>query len=382
MFSASLGAIVTFGGLAPGARHVQDFAICRFHEDAGENLVPEWKPLQIMSGRGPQSRCHHGAALLERSGQGAQLLIFGGETARYPDGRPIALNDTWTVDLTTGEAAPLIPDTGLPPCPRMRHTCVVVAMPAQGDTLLVIGGRLQNGDFVEADDSLHMLHLDAKGGSSWQNSDKALAKRHLGGLHDRMSTLAPMQRHSHSAVSVANSVILFGGFTPQGLNADVVLISPTEIEAKKVATSGQRPSARSQHASVMVGSHMLISGGRDHMCVFGDVALLNLRTWTWGQPISDRFNATRQRQLATRHSHAAVYLGSNRVAIFGGYAHNGEYCQTRLQLVTVPPRASLDAVAPPASRPATLGIFSTEDAPLRALREHKVRSLLLIAPTS
>ena len=82
-YSRSIGGIVVFGGLTPGAAHSADCSICRITAATGDETSIEWQPVPLRnpSGGGVKipRRCYHGAELRDGADGKAQLIIFGGE---------------------------------------------------------------------------------------------------------------------------------------------------------------------------------------------------------------------------------------------------------------------------------------------------------------
>jgi hypothetical protein len=85
-------------------------------------------------------RSSHGTAVLSGAVGGDRLLIFGGEgeptltearksTSDEGLAGPAMLNDLWSVQLASGEAANLIATEGVPPMPRTHHTLAVLKDP-------------------------------------------------------------------------------------------------------------------------------------------------------------------------------------------------------------------------------------------------------------
>ncbi|OQS01724.1 hypothetical protein ACHHYP_00337 [Achlya hypogyna] len=162
-------------------------------------------------------------------------------------------------------------------------------------------------------------------------------------------------RMHHSAVVHKGAMVVFGGRgSPTKALNDVIAISLPALEGAVIATAGDAPSPRWGHASVLVGSKMVIIGGRNATEVFTDVIVLDLATTppTWHRGAAG----------PAMFQHAAVAV-RGKVYCFGGRAELdalGDISLARLAVYDVaadawtfvatagavpPPRASLQAVA-------------------------------------
>lgn len=131
----------------------------------------------------------------------------------------------------------------------------------------------------------------------------------------------PSQRGGHSVVFADDHLITFGGHFFSGesftyLNETWVLDLKTS-SWQQIRCSGETPSPRYGHSAVVVGSSMIIFGGKglgDHL--YRDLYSLDLLSWEWQQlrPISP--------PPPPRMYHASVSIG-NKMVVFGGW--DGDY---------------------------------------------------------
>ncbi len=179
-YSRSIGGIVVFGGLTPGAAHSADCSICRITAATGDETSIEWQsvPLRNPSGGAVKipRRCYHGAELRDGADGSAQLVIFGGEGV-LDDGTTQLLNDTWSIDLPSGRSRALIASAGAPPPPRKHHTCTRVASRVWvvGGCQLAAdtnGGTIAEGSegLFAADECVYWLDFDSSGEAAWGTS--------------------------------------------------------------------------------------------------------------------------------------------------------------------------------------------------------------------
>ncbi|KAL0542912.1 hypothetical protein IC582_017993 [Cucumis melo] len=118
----------------------------------------------------------------------------------------------------------------------------------------------------------------------------------------------------HSATTIHNKVIAFGGFGGMGRHArrnDLLQFDMLSYTLQTINVE-DRPSPRLGHTSSLVGDRLYVVGGRtDPTCILKDVWLFNITQEKWtllectGSPFSPR------------HRHAAAVLGS-KIYVFGG----------------------------------------------------------------
>eukprot|EP00466_Bigelowiella_natans_P014585 jgi/Bigna1/126937/aug1.3_g1645 len=94
-------------------------------------------------------------------------------------------------------------------------------------------------------------------------------------------------RAYHTAISIRNSVVLFGGcYCECGGYAhfnDVHVLNLDSMSWRKLKPRNpeRAPSPRSQHAAVLLGKHLAVIGGYDGRTVFGDTHLFDMEKHEW-----------------------------------------------------------------------------------------------------
>jgi hypothetical protein len=95
----------------------------------------------------------------------------------------------------------------------------------------------------------------------------------------------PKHRAGASAIACNRHIIIFGGSIcvggPYQYYNDVCLFNTTSKQWKHIKCSGDIPTARSQHCSVLVKRMMVVIAGYDGSSLLNDVHTLNLETAQW-----------------------------------------------------------------------------------------------------
>ena len=121
-------------------------------------------------------------------------------------------------------------------------------------------------------------------------------------------TGAPSARRGHTALSIGDKMIIWGGGKNQSqLYSDGFIYNPADDTWSSISNVNA-PSARENHASVWTGKEMLIIAGRGLSGVLSDSYAYNPKTNSWRQlegSVGKRFNST------------AVWTGEF-VLVFGG----------------------------------------------------------------
>jgi hypothetical protein len=147
----------------------------------------------------PAARQGHSATVLH-----GQVVVFGGS---YP---AMALNDCWMLDPTTQCWTVLVPDPGPLPEPRAGHTAAAVG----AGRMLVFGG---NTSAATLSPELWCLELPAPGTAGSPQRAQQLRPTEVGdGLACTWSLLSvrgtpPSARIGHSATLVGSRLLVFGG---------------------------------------------------------------------------------------------------------------------------------------------------------------------------
>ena len=103
-------------------------------------------------------------------------------------------------------------------------------------------------------------------------------------------TCQPTPRFYHSAASIDNNVLIFGGFDGYNYQNDLYLLETyaegdfhREWKWRTPTTSGPAPSRRSYAGIGVVGRKAVITGGSEGREKFGDIFVLDCDEWTWSK---------------------------------------------------------------------------------------------------
>ena len=127
----------------------------------------------------------------------------------------------------------------------------------------------------------------------------------------------PPARGGHSAVTVENQIIIFGGssYVSGGKFAyynDTRMLDTRNRLWHEMHCSGETPAPRYGHSAELVGSRMFVWGGRGEAGTLQDISFLDLVEWTW---ISVSVTSA---SPAPRFFHASLLLG-RKIVIHGGW---------------------------------------------------------------
>ena len=127
---------------------------------------------------------------------------------------------------------------------------------------------------------------------------------------------SPSPRVYHTAVSMDKAYITFGGSAVSaGFLNDTWVLQPEQAKWAPVEVN-QAPPARAGHSAVVMGSNMVLFGGRGAEAVFNDV-------WTFmpqaGGIAAGNWNAMKTTNApSVRTGHAATSLGAGLMLVVGG----------------------------------------------------------------
>jgi len=135
---------------------------------------------------------------------------------------------------------------------------------------------------------------------------------------------APSPRISHKTVIYGNQMFIFGGQGPNGFFNDLYSYDIQRNVWKSIKTTGSKPVARSSHSMVLTSSGIaLIFGGLQFHGSFGylnDLYQLDLNLGVWS-PLDPSGLLP-----SPRAQHSAVLTPDGRyMIIFGGYDNEGYY---------------------------------------------------------
>ncbi|KAK8934140.1 hypothetical protein KSP39_PZI014291 [Platanthera zijinensis] len=239
------GVLYVFGGCC-GGMHFSDVLTL--------NLVTmNWSSLAT-TGHKPGTRDSHSAVII-----GQRMVIFGGTNGAKK------VNDLHILDLHTKEwVKPTC--KGTLPTPRESHTSTLI-----GEDRLIIFGGSGEGEANYLND-VHVLDLKTM---TWTSPD--------------VKGNPPAPRDSHTAVSIGNKLLIYGGDCGDRYHGEVDVLD----------------------TDTMSWSRVYIIGGVGEKQYYNDVWVLDAVTCAWTQL------DIRGQQPQGRFSHTAVVANAD-IAIYGG----------------------------------------------------------------
>jgi len=133
----------------------------------------------------------------------------------------------------------------------------------------------------------------------------------------------PSHRHSHAAVVVKDTMIVFGGrtrLTPAKYTNETWVYSFALNQWKLLSTSGEIPHPRSYLTCIPMDNYLMIWGGYywdGHEKYFNDLYTLNYETKSWKKiQVEGEIPHQRNRQSAVLLNTKTV--GKSRIIIYGG----------------------------------------------------------------
>lgn len=134
------------------------------------------------------------------------------------------------------------------------------------------------------------------------------------------TTTNPPPRNAHSAVLDGDTIVVFGGERSAFHYNDVWSFNITTQEwtfhrpgTLGDATEPEKPAPRSDHAAVMVGGMMIVSGGSGGRAAYSDTWAFDAKTNKWTKLMEDGAS------LGARYGHAAAAVsGTDTYYVFGG----------------------------------------------------------------
>ncbi|MBZ5639234.1 MAG: hypothetical protein LAO51_10845 [Acidobacteriia bacterium] len=261
--------------------------------------IDTWSPVNLDGA--PDIRKGHTAVWA-----GDKMVVWGGESLDTGSGIPFLLNsggrydpisNTWAATSLSGA-----------PSPRSGHTAV---WSSNHGVMLVWGGR---SSFIGSSESIAL-------GDGAKYDPVADAWTPI------PSTGAPAARVQHTAVLVGDIMVVWGGTDgASDLNSgsrydlDDDAWTPTFVEEAQSTETPLTPAplARRDHTAVVVGSRMVVWGGRQ-----GADPGTALGTGGSYDPVSDTWEATSEAGAPdARYRHSAVSIG-NRMLVWGGFSDAG-----------------------------------------------------------
>lgn len=226
--------------------------------------------------------------------QGDRVLLFGGR------GSSGDLADLWSFDVMTDRWQQLTA-TNAGPSPRFTHNAVY---DAEFHRMLIWSGREVNSAGSTLLNDVWALDLEAL---TWDELTP--------------TTTAPVERYGTAAVfdPVGGDLVTFAGFTTQGRFNDTWRFSAEQRSWNDVTAASAQPGERCLHAATYDERRhrMLMFGGQRGSSSLDDTWALDLSTDAWSQLASNADTGGR------RYPAVAYHAGSDRFLMFGGLATDG-----------------------------------------------------------
>ncbi|KAE8711821.1 rhomboid protein 1 [Hibiscus syriacus] len=218
---------------------------------------------------------------------GRFLYVFGGY------GKDNCQTNQVHVFDTTKQTWNQLATKGTPPTPRDSHSSTTV-----GENLFVFGGT----DGMNPLKDLYILDTVT---DTW--------------ICPSVRGEGPEAREGHSAALVGKRLFIFGGCGKSSDNNDEIyyndlyILNTETFVWKRVATSGNPPSARDSHTCSSWKNKIIVIGGEDgHDYYLSDVHILDTEALAWKE-----LNTSGQ-MLTPRAGHSTVAFGKN-LFVFGGF---------------------------------------------------------------
>ena len=233
---------------------------------------------------------------------GGNAAIYGGNA----DGKVTVLETGGETDGSDWRWVDAAPD-GDTPQPRSGHGVTAV-----GDRMVVFGGLSADGGSEELNDVAVFQY--SKDGCRWTTAQQAAAEA---------VAEAPCPRQGQAVVHSSKKAIVLGGEGAEDLLGDAAILDLPTSESAWVTpeVSGDAPSARRDHAAVMLGQTLFVFGGatrdeEDEDVILGDlcVAAVDVRTGTiaW-----EKANVKGQAPCARKGASFQV-VSATAVMLYGG----------------------------------------------------------------
>ncbi|KAG0373962.1 Negative regulator of mitotic exit [Mortierella sp. AD032] len=191
------------------------------------------------------------------------------------------------------------------PFPRFSHTASFVNT---GNDIYIFGGIVKGS--VQRD--VHVIDTQS--------------------LHCQMLPVggdAPSAANGHTAVSLGQYIMYFGGKDAKGKTSDTLYVFHTgRKEWNKPSIQSLQPAPRHSHAACVIGTVMYVTGGQLSGFYMNDIAAFDLKTLNGKHPVWTMIEPKSSMPPARAGHCAAAYEG--KVYIFGGaddkYYYNDIWC--------------------------------------------------------
>jgi N-acetylneuraminic acid mutarotase len=186
----------------------------------------------------------------------------------------------WKKHVTTG-----------PNVTHVYHTAVVML-----DKVWVFGGRSATGSSIFND----IWVLDPE---TWKWSLVT------------PTTPKPKNRYYHTACTIDEKMLVFGGRDHDDRFGDLHLFDPKKLEWSQPKMTGTAPGIHSGHSACVIGKKMFLYGGFSGDQMLNQMYILNTDTMEWTQPVL-------RHGPSGRYLHTMAPMGS-RILMFGGCTEGG-----------------------------------------------------------
>ncbi|XP_065878046.1 tRNA wybutosine-synthesizing protein 2/3/4 isoform X2 [Euphorbia lathyris] len=179
------------------------------------------------------------------------ILLFGGFGGM---GRHSRRNDTLLIDPIKGTLRAI--DAVNAPSPRIGHTASLV-----GDSVFVIGGR---SDPLNILADVWTLNIAS---NEWK-------------LSECTGSIFP-PRHRHAAAVVGSNIYIYGGLNNDTIFSSLYVLNTENLQWKEVSVGGEQPCARHSHSMVAYSSKLFIFGGYNGVKALGGLYSFDVQTNVW-----------------------------------------------------------------------------------------------------
>eukprot|EP01060_Flectonema_neradi_P007237 TRINITY_DN15023_c0_g2_i1.p1 TRINITY_DN15023_c0_g2~~TRINITY_DN15023_c0_g2_i1.p1 ORF type:complete len:530 (+),score=64.92 TRINITY_DN15023_c0_g2_i1:86-1591(+) len=220
---------------------------------------------------------------------GRLILMFGGRgTPGYGMGMQVSVFDTTSKRW-------MFPTSRSVPPSRWNHSATLI-----GNTVYLFGGEscASQGRDISATQCLGDMHTLDVNDYQWTDiSDKIEPKN------------TPPARYAHSCSGHNNKLVVFGGATQVHLN-DVQVFNTDTYTWTELKTTGQQPTPRCGHSTVIIGDLLWVFGGLS-AGFNNDLHCLNMNSHVWRELVLPGSPSPR--------GHLSFCTVGRNAVIFGGW---------------------------------------------------------------
>lgn len=211
------------------------------------------------------------------------------------------LNDLYAFDTETKQWQNVAYE-GTPPSPRDKLTCV-----AMGTKILFFGG------FGPVEDTETDTSEPDQAQFGWFNDLFSFDTENC--TWEKLTpsfTGCPTPRAAHGMCVVGSKLVIFGGRDSVGRKNDLYILDMETMEWISTQATGRQPEPRSFHTCTAVGNRVVVFGGRSlDNAHFDDLHIFDTDTNEWLQPLSSGDKPS------ARGVHTATLVGDQFI-LYGG----------------------------------------------------------------